>query len=245
MATFAVNSGSFNANRYQLSEVNQDNPSSTGSTLTLPSEDYVYYLTGTGFAPEGPGILPESGTIFTIERISAKSGWTLAELDGIPLSEGLAAVRANATDALLDMGFAGDDVMTGGTKNDVLKGRAGGDAVLGGRGNDLVDGGTGDDWLVGGDGADRLIGGPGADTCIGGKGKDRFILAEGDGTDRIPDFQDGTDRIGLAGGLSFAQLNIAGADEGTTIEVAATGEDLAFLEDVAASRVTEADFILV
>lgn len=245
MSTTAVTSGSFSSDRFQLSEISLDNPSSTETSITLSSPENTYYVTGLGFEPAGDGILPETGTIYTVEKISNEDSWTLTDLDGVPLENALAAIKANATDAFLEVALQGDDTGIGGAQNDVLKGRMGNDTILGGLGNDTLDGGAGNDWLVGGGGTDRLVGGTGNDTCLGGDGEDIFVFAKGDGTDTISDFQDGTDKIGLAAGLSFAELNVTSAGTDTLIQVTATGEDLAILQDTATSEITDTDFILV
>jgi Ca2+-binding RTX toxin-like protein len=85
---------------------------------------------------------------------------------------------------------------------DLLTGNEGHDKIWGGIGHDTLMGGTGKDTLVGGDDNDFLFGGSGADIMTGSAGADRFVFAElGDSnthsTDRIRDFGEGADRIGL------------------------------------------------
>ena len=79
-----------------------------------------------------------------------------------------------------------------------------------------------------------------------------FVLAPGDGgfslaaADVLTDFEDGTDLIGLAGGLQFSDLSIAAAGTGgSAISVTATGEVLAFVEGVAPSLLDTDDFTTV
>jgi Ca2+-binding RTX toxin-like protein len=62
------------------------------------------------------------------------------------------------------VGFAGDDILTGGAGNDGLIGDEGDDQLTGGLGNDFLDGGNGDDTLNGGAGVDQMMGGAGSDT---------------------------------------------------------------------------------
>jgi Ca2+-binding RTX toxin-like protein len=79
------------------------------------------------------------------------------------------------TETLIVNGLGGDDTMTAGTGLDPLI--------------DIVfNGGAGNDSLTGGDGDDLLHGGAGADTFVFGRGQDT-----------IDDFQNGVDRIKLAG----------------------------------------------
>ena len=92
----------------------------------------------------------------------------------------------------------------------------------------------------------------GADTLTGGAGADTFTFAEGDGgatielADLLTDFADGTDLIGLEGGLTFADLTIAdGGTADTTISVTATFEILAVLQSVTEDLLTADDFTII
>ncbi|MGC1525335.1 MAG: calcium-binding protein [Phormidesmis sp.] len=116
-------------------------------------------------------------------------------------------------------GRGGDDVLGGGDGNDILLGEVG---------NDILIGGSGDDTLIGGNGDDILAGGLGADALIGGQGIDTFVLASGSGSDLIYDFTAGEDRIGLAGGLAFNDLEISVVNGSATIR--SGQEDLAVLQ---------------
>ncbi|MBE1284778.1 MAG: hypothetical protein GJ676_15820 [Rhodobacteraceae bacterium] len=139
-------------------------------------------------------------------------------------------------------GDYGNDLLSGGRDADRLAGQAGDDRLLGGDGNDQLFGGkdrdtlkgdAGNDTLNGGRGRDLLDGGTGTDGLTGGLGRDLFIFRDGDGTDRIHDFELGRDRIDLrrstfeANDLIFIQktgyteVTFAGdtSADGTTIEV--------------------------
>lgn len=100
----------------------------------------------------------------------------------------------------------------------------------------------GDPWSV----ANILSGGSGNDTLTGSNHRDIFACAAGDGTDLITYFQDGHDKFGLAGGLTFAQLKISASGAADTlIEVTASGEDLAVVQGIAPAAFDATDFILI
>ncbi|HAZ48779.1 MAG TPA: calcium-binding protein [Cyanobacteria bacterium UBA11371] len=119
------------------------------------------------------------------------------------------------------LGGGGDDVIYGGKDrdmlwgdngNDNLNGNLGDDYVYGGAGNDLIRGGKGTDLLYGDDGNDTLIGDFGADVLTGGNGSDLFVLrpdtvlVDPANADLILDFNRFSDRIGITGGLTAADL---------------------------------------
>jgi 2',3'-cyclic-nucleotide 2'-phosphodiesterase/3'-nucleotidase/5'-nucleotidase len=120
----------------------------------------------------------------------------------------------------------GDDIIFGGAGNDRIGGKAGNDRLFGEEGDDQIWGDDGDDFLRGGLGNDILVG----DNFSGGQGRDTFVLAIGEGTDTILDFEVGVDFIGLADGLTFGQLSIAQQNNKTAISVG--DEILAFLNNV-------------
>ncbi|MEO1299200.1 MAG: alkaline phosphatase D family protein, partial [Cyanobacteria bacterium J06636_16] len=102
----------------------------------------------------------------------------------------------------------GDDLIYGGAGNDRIGGKAGDDTLFGDAGDDQLWGDDGDDILRGGRGDDTLAG----DDFSGGSGSDTFVLAAGEGTDTIVDFEVGTDLIGLAAGLGVDDLSFNGDD---------------------------------
>ncbi|HEX8625406.1 MAG TPA: M10 family metallopeptidase C-terminal domain-containing protein [Allosphingosinicella sp.] len=125
---------------------------------------------------------------------------------------------------------------TSGSGNDVLTGN---DSA------NRLDAGAGDDTLVGGGGDDVLIGAAGADTLTGGDGSDTFRFGFGDsgvgvGRDTITDFQDGTDKIDLAGASLFIGSNLftgsagevryAASSDQTVIELDSNGDRIADLQ---------------
>ncbi|MDY7020709.1 MAG: alkaline phosphatase D family protein, partial [Cyanobacteriota bacterium] len=116
-------------------------------------------------------------------------------------------------------GFVGgNDTINGGLGNDQIGGKAGDDILNGDEGNDSIWGDDGDDLIRGGLGNDILTG----DDFSGGQGSDVFVLAIGEGTDTITDFEVGVDLIGLAEGLTFAELSISGNTIAVGDEILAT-----------------------
>ncbi|MFG6101414.1 ASPIC/UnbV domain-containing protein [Leptothoe sp. EHU-05/26/07-4] len=164
--------------------------------------------------------------------------------------------------------LAGDDVVAGGLGNDIINGGEGddvlrgdlnsrspggtvggddiiygglGDDRIGGKaGNDELYGDEGDDSIWGDNGNDIISGGLGNDILIGGRGSDIFVLAVGEGTDTIDDFEISDDLIGLTGSISFGQLSIVQDGENTLIGF--EEQTLAVLNDVNASNLTENSF---
>ncbi|MEL7054390.1 MAG: hypothetical protein AAGM45_21790 [Cyanobacteria bacterium J06588_5] len=82
----------------------------------------------------------------------------------------------------------GDDLIYGGAGNDRIGGKSGNDRLFGDAGDDQIWGDDGDDLIHGGLGNDTLTG----DNFSGGQGADTFVLAIGEGTDTITDFEIGT-----------------------------------------------------
>lgn len=128
---------------------------------------------------------------------------------------------------------AGDDVF----EDTPQSHKWGNDSVYGEAGNDTIIGDGGDDFLSGGAGDDVLSGGPGNDTLQGYTGADTFVLAAGQGTDRIWGFAPGEDRIGLAGGLAYEDLAFSGS------AILAGDAILATVNGVDATHLTVADFV--
>ena len=151
-------------------------------------------------------------------------------------------------------GGDGDDILRGDLNsrdaqvgigdNDTIFGEGGSDRIGGKGGNDILMGGDGDDQIWGDDGDDLLRGGRGNDTLTGdnfsgGQGSDTFVLAAGEGTDLITDFEVGIDFIGLAGGLSFSRLTFS------SNAIEAGDEVLATLSGVDATALSADSFVMV
>jgi Ca2+-binding RTX toxin-like protein len=148
-------------------------------------------------------------------------------------------------------GNGDNDLLFGDSHNDLLKGGSGRDTLLGGDGQDLLYGESENDSLTGGNNTDTLYGGAGNDTLDGGsnsdrlfgnEGNDTFVLRPGNGSDTIYDYLDGFDRLGLAGGLTFNDLEITNNNGHTKIAIDASGEILANLYTIDVNLVKISDF---
>ncbi|MBE9076005.1 esterase-like activity of phytase family protein [Romeria aff. gracilis LEGE 07310] len=143
-------------------------------------------------------------------------------------------LRGDLNDRSPQGSSGGNDIIRGGDGNDRIGGKGGNDMLFGDAGDDLIWGDDGDDLLRGGLGNDTLTG----DDFSGGQGSDTFVLAAGEGTDTIVDFEIGIDLIGLADGLSFGQLTLTGS------EISFNDEVLALL-NVSTADLSAADFTMV
>ncbi|WP_017931929.1 M10 family metallopeptidase C-terminal domain-containing protein [Robiginitomaculum antarcticum] len=109
-------------------------------------------------------------------------------------TEGLIIDMANAS---VNTGEAAGDVfnrienLTGTDFNDNLRGKSG---------NETIKGRSGDDTIFGRSGDDTLIGGAGNDIMNGGNGNDIFEFGASSGSDRIVDFEVGTDILRYTSG---------------------------------------------
>lgn len=153
--------------------------------------------------------------------------------------DGNDVLRGDRNDRLAGGTVGGDDIIYGGAGNDRIGGKAGNDTLFGDAGDDQIWGDDGDDLIRGGLGNDQIYG----DNRQGGQGSDTFILAVGEGTDTIFDFEVGIDRIGLADGLTLGQIAIAQNGSHATLSVGT--ETLAILQNVSATALTEASFTTV
>ena len=179
-----------------------------------------------------------------------------ADSDMLDYTSAGAAVTVNLS-AGGTSGAAGNDTvlgiedLRGGGSDDALTGNALNNYVDGSGGNDYLAGGVGDDYLDAGVGDDYLVGGAGADILVGKAGKDTFVLRQGDGgnsialADVLTDYQDGTDSIGLGGGLTYADLVITqgnGSHVNDAVIQRSSGEYLAIVQNVNAPMLDLFDF---
>jgi hypothetical protein len=167
--------------------------------------------------------------------ISDGQGGTSSAL--VSVAVGGTQIGGSGNDTLT--GTAGNDLLNGGNGNDSLIGNAGNDTLIGGNGTDFLVGSAGNDLLNGDNGSDTLRGGLGNDTLIGGLGPDVFVFAAGEGIDTISDFQLGTDKIGLTGGLTFGNLSFSGN------QILMGSDVLAVLTGVNTNTLTASNFLTV
>ena len=110
-------------------------------------------------------------------------------------------------------------------------------------------GGSGNDWIHGNLADNLLWGGPGGkDWLIGDAGNDIFAIKASDAAtpenaDRINDFIDGVDKIGLAGSLRFADLTLTASGNGTRIAI--SSGTLFEVGSIAPANLTQEDFVLL
>ena len=130
-----------------------------------------------------------------------------------------------------------DTQFTGGQGADPHHGTSGRDWIDGGDGNDKINGKAGDDYIIAGKGNDHFV--------RGGTGADIFQFAQGDGDIKIFDWEDGLDKVRLAGGLKFSELTQSTTSyQGiTTVVFHTDAGDRLILRDVLASDISSADFV--
>src|SRR6056297_3504362 len=151
------------------------------------------------------------------------------------------------------IGGDGDDTLKGKGGNDYLKGKGGDDRLDGGGGRDKLVGSGGADALKGKGGKDKLIGGGGDDTLAGGKGnrdllkggsgEDVFLIGRKDGRDKVKDFRDGQDMVGVASGAErFEDLAIRRKGDDLLIK---NGRTKLLLEDMDKSDFDGSDVLFL
>jgi peroxidase len=139
----------------------------------------------------------------------------------------------------LIIGFKGKDHLYGKEGDDDLYGGKGNDKLWGQDGDDVLNGEEGNDVLKGGKGADLLIGGNGRDVLEGGWGSDVFVFDFDGKLDKVRDFEDGKDLIGL-NGISYDDLYVQEKFGGVLISY--DGNRM-YLSGLDSAQITADDFI--
>ncbi|MEO0886433.1 MAG: alkaline phosphatase, partial [Cyanobacteria bacterium J06648_10] len=209
----------------------------------------LMYQTLFGASPEEVAATRLRGTDDSDELVGTDADETLAGLGGNDLvagglgsdviegGDGDDVLRGDNNSRSPGGDIGGDDIIFGGAGSDRIGGKGGNDMLYGGEDDDMLWGDDGDDVLYGGLGNDMLTG----DDFSGGQGTDTFVLAIGEGTDTITDFEVGTDLIGLAGGLTFGSLALT--TQGNDTLITAGDETLATVLGV--SSLSESAFVTV
>ena len=166
------------------------------------------------------------------ELVAVVEGLNNLSFDDLEFVDIPVTVGSNRAERL--QGSSQDGIIDGRGKRDRISAKGGDDVLLGGLGNDVLNGGSGDDILDGG---------PGNDEYIGKAGNDTFVVCKGQGSDRVQDFQDGVDVIGLAKGLAFEDLDIV--QRGNKSIISTEGEKLAVVKGVQADQLGSEDFVSV
>lgn len=137
---------------------------------------------------------------------------------------------------VVKLGTKSGDVMTADARDTYLNG---------GQGSDRITGSSGRDFLVGGAGNDVLNGGSGVDSFIGGTGADRFVFSGTPSSDKILDFDSGSDHIDLrAFGIDSGDVEIVTSGDSTRVEVDSNSNGVVnFVITVTGEAPTQADII--
>ncbi|WP_421656156.1 choice-of-anchor I family protein [Leptothermofonsia sp. ETS-13] len=169
---------------------------------------------------------------------------------------------ARADDDILNGGDGNDDIKAG-NGNNLIYGGKGRDRIWAGSGNDVIYGGDDDDLIFAGGGNNTVFGGDGDDTIHVGRGinsisggagndsiwlsggQDTILLNQGDGLDTIYNFKLDKTTLALGGNLTLSDLTLTRTRNGMLIEIAATGDDLAFLKGVKVDSLSDINFTIV
>ena len=178
---------------------------------------------------------------FRDENASDLDGTDFNEGSGSISAQGFSSTSSNSSSNTSSGGSTFkpsdyDTEFTGGNGNDPHTGTSERDWIDGGDGNDKINGKAGDDYIIAGAGNDHFI--------RGGAGADIFQFGIGDGDVKIHDWEDGIDKIHLAGGLKLSDLAQSQSSYNgikTAIFTTEAGDRL-MLRDEVTSDITSADF---
>lgn len=132
---------------------------------------------------------------------------------------------APEVDGVVKDGDDTNNILKGTRRDDILRGHDGNDLLFGQKGDDRLEGGAGNDRIFAGKGDDTVLGGRGNDLIWTGKGSDLIAFNEGDGRDRVVDFE----HRGHANGNNFDRVQLDVSIGGNHID------DFAELEALVAS----------
>jgi Ca2+-binding RTX toxin-like protein len=169
------------------------------------------------------------------------------------ISENIDAIYEDliATFNATDLGFGGNDtisggeggdVIIGGTGDDTVNGDAGTDIILGGKGFDDIHGGGDGDYIFGNDQADTIYGDDGADVISGGTGNDYIHGNTGDDVmkgDSGADVMFGDEDNDLVMGQTEPDILFGGA--GNDLVIGGTGNDIMFGDDGVVAKLSHSD----
>jgi Ca2+-binding RTX toxin-like protein len=209
-------------------------------------------LNGLSFTPTAPSVLAGAATLTILIDDLGNTG-----ADGAKTATATVAIAINPANLIRSgagndtiQGTVGADTIYGGAGNDNIFGNGGNDIILGEAGNDKiyayggnnsVYGGAGSDTIEVGAGINFIDGGIGNDTISLASGQDTLVLARGNGNDTINNYNAGSTRFNLTGGLTFNALTIV--QDGSETAILAGSEKLASLSRVQSSSVTASSFI--
>jgi phospholipase/lecithinase/hemolysin len=197
--------------------------------------DYVFF----GGTVPGTPAQPSAATheIISEVTLSALASEGIDAIEQFGTVESDSIFGTNSSDNII--GLAGNDEIEGQDGQDILLGSTGDDILKGNTANDSLLGGSGDDFLVGGKGNDLLNGGANHNNLEGDDGQDIFVL-NFNGVSTIKDFQEGQDKIDLAGSITFSDLDIVQQGSNTAIRFDET--ELAMLPGIEANSLSVDDF---
>jgi Ca2+-binding RTX toxin-like protein len=191
-----------------FSDIDGDNLTYSLATGTVLPNGIT--LTGDVFSgtPTAAGTYNLTVVATDAANATASDTFTLQVFHPVAVPPGGGVIPGTSQDDRLDAsGKTGTYRLESGGGKDLLIGSNQRDILKGGIGNDRLYGGGDVDKLYGEEGDDILDGGTGLDFLYGGSGADRFVLAVGNGSDRVLDFNPTEgDRFALSG-LNFGQLS--------------------------------------
>jgi T5SS/PEP-CTERM-associated repeat protein len=218
-----------------------------GATLISAGDLTITNLTTENLLIETFGFVPAEGPS-TLD-VGANQAFLVGDTGADLVVEALGQDGDNPT-GLVDFGAAETVGVTLDTVNGFGTGTGGGfdgfallgvTAVLGTAGNDTITMTTTSSVTIDGrDGADTIAGGAGNDSLTGGAGVDSFVMAAGTGMDTVEDFENGIDKISVAGVL-FSEITIL-ASGTTDTEIRLPSGDSLILRNINPSQITADDF---